>query len=508
MRPQAVRWHLGKPKNIWVLQVIRSFVLGAAERFAGRTINRMVQVSSGWLAMRRVCFLIVAILVFSGCAVRPVATIQTNDSLRIALSGAKKGSFKMLDSTGNLIAEDGGEDGELEFRVPGSKNVRGCVYIEDENGKKLGKEKYELFLIDKFRQVDGRKKNLENVHDIKSKQYSVLDKNYQDIKIRMEGHAAFSDGRCHLPESRPLPPEPVTRCSSYDECLEEGAAICYSRFIGAEGCALALKEVKVSGLLASPSCAAIAAKIAGDKYDMGDAVIDVIRGAADDYSDRLINSNSWLDKIGGVLVKIANSGYGLYEARLCTNNFVQRHYGPKIVWQQTVDEITQEPQSIKSNCESLIVQHNRYVKKMDEINIGLQSLRVELADVNVIHRELAGRQVTNTFCEGLSSNVLGDDGFANRYLIGVELESGHAVNMKDQWVQVKTLIKDFPAQYAGVQVDDRIVSVNGRPVSDILELTKEIQDSGGGEILLKIYRNNSAHRIKVVPVAKRVRLSD
>ena len=196
----------------------------------------------------------------------------------------------------------------------------------------------------------------------------------------------------HLPKQRRLPPEPYTKCNSYGECLEEGGAICYSRFIGVEGCGLALRELNVSGMLASPGCAAAAANIAGEKYDMDDAFVDLLHGVADDVGTNLVKSESWFDNVLGVVVLGLNYGAKLDNARQCTDNFVERNYGPRRRWLSTVNEIRAEPDKTKSQCLSLVKNNNWHIDQMNVSRANITDVSARLSDARIVYEDLAGKK--------------------------------------------------------------------------------------------------------------------
>lgn len=450
----------------------------------------------------------VALFLLSGCALKPVASTQTSNNLIISLSGASNNAFFLVDKNGAKLAKDDAKDQQLSFQIPSYTDTQSCVSVTDKEGKKLQDKWYSLPLINKFRQVDIYKSHLEHRLTLQRQQHSVINKNFQNVKIKLEGHSAFSDRRCHLPTQKPIPPMPFTRCNSYNECLEEGGAICYSRFIGTEGCSLALKELNISGMLSSPGCSAVAARIAGDKYEMDDAFVDLLHGAADDVGSGLIKSDSWFDNAIGFLVLGTNYAVKLDKARICTDQFVQRYYGPKMVWRESVKQIKLQPQKIKANCENLIVAHNRYYQQLISANRNLRDLNTKLVDLSVVHDELKSREVTSPVCENNQSyNAFPRIATVKRYLIGAGIESVKGEN-DDLQVKITSLQKNSPAVLSGVKIGDIILSVNNTPVKSLLGFIREIQRSQGQSLLLLVNRNNKLQSINIVPSHKRIALSD
>lgn len=443
-----------------------------------------------------------------GCSIHSKSTVQTKDSLVISLSGSTKNNYFLIDERGGVIAQDSAKDGKLTFSIPANADTKSCVQVQDQKGKKLTENSYYITFIDQYRLLDNYKQFLESVVARKVQEYADLNRNYQDVKIRMEGHSAFSNRRCHLPDQREIPERPITRCGSYNECLEEGGAICFSRFIGSEGCSMALKEINISGMLASPACSATAARLAGDKYDMDDAFVDFLHGVADDAGGNLIKSESWFDKALGVLVIAANYGFKLENARNCTNNFIQTYYGPMLVWQQQVREIQLEPERIKANCESLIVQHNDYLEQRDRTFDDWQSFSNTLTDVSIVHDELSKLTYAAPLCNNAKNLKSASNPMPfKRYLIGLRIENIEAENTGAiTGVRVSSLIENSPAIKAGLREGDQILSINNVPITDILNFMREVQKSEGRTIALNVSREGKLKKFNIVPTFKKIEI--
>ena len=458
--------------------------------------------------LKYVTLFIILAVSLSGCSIHPKSAVQTKDSLVISLSGSANNNYFLIDERGRIVSQDSAKDGELTFSIPANVDTKSCLLVQDQKGKKLTESSYQITFIDQYRSLDNYKQFLESAVARKVQEHADLNRNFQDVKIRMEGHNAYSNRRCHLPDQREIPERPITRCGSYNECLEEGGAICFSRFIGSEGCSMALKEINISGMLASPACSATAARLAGDKYDMDDVFVDFLHGVADDAGGKLIKSESWFDKTLGVLVIATNYGLKLENARNCTNNFVQTYYGPMLVWQQQVREIQLEPERIKANCESLIVQHNDYLEQRDRTFDDWQSFSNTLTDVSIVHDELSMLTYAAPLCDSTKNlKSVSNPMLFKRYLIGLHIENIEDKNTGSiTGVRVSSLIEKLPAIKAGVREGDQILSINNVPITDILNFMREIQKSEGRAIALSVSREGKLKKFNIVPTFKKVEI--
>ena len=168
---------------------------------------------------------------------------------------------------------------------------------------------------------------------------------------RLSNNRAFVGQQCIRPEQRPLPIRPKTRCTSRQECLQDGASICFTRYLGESGCGVASSELGGPGILSRSDCAAAAARLAGEKYELGDAVVDAIMGIVDDEAADLQSNDSLSDNFLGFAIETLSEVRKLEQAKLCTNSFVQKHYGPMEAWQSNARSITTEPYRLVGSCQ-------------------------------------------------------------------------------------------------------------------------------------------------------------
>jgi hypothetical protein len=172
------------------------------------------------------------------------------------------------------------------------------------------------------------------------------------VRSSLSGNRAWASASCSVPYQRQYPPKPATRCDSRDECLQEAGAMCFTRFLGAEGCGLAASELRVSGILASPACGAIAAQLAEQEYGLGEAFVDAIHGAVDDWARGKVEQGGFWNTLVGVVGYGANKYVQLQEANACASQIFQREYAPLERWLNEVGHIQSEPQRLYQSCSS------------------------------------------------------------------------------------------------------------------------------------------------------------
>lgn len=458
--------------------------------------------------MKILIMLVVTFVVLSGCVVKPIKSIQTNERLVISLSSSDKDEYKLINQYGRVIARDSGEDKELSFRIPYSANLNQCYSISNSKGKHLSDNLYRLSLVNEYRTIDKYKNNLEKHLKNLSDNNKLYNRYFESTKNKLNRNRAFSNRSCHVPKERPWPRKPYTKCNSDTECLEEGGAICYSRFMGLEGCSLALKELNVAGMLSSPGCAAAAAEIAGEKYDMDDAFVDFLHGVTDDAGRGLMKSDSVWDNLLGIFVVGINYGIKLDKARQCTNNFVETHFGPKRRWIEAVNEIRAEPKKTKSQCVSLVHDHNRYIEEIAKSSEQIETLSAKLLDIAVVHESVFRKQIYSPKCISVNDEKkpLIVNG-VKRYLIGANIENYIPENKKNSiGIKITNLVDGMPAKLSGLHKGDVIIRINGNRVKDSSTMIRKVQSSGHNTLTFSFLRGNVEKIVDIKPSSKSVSL--
>lgn len=301
----------------------------------------------------KLAFLIFLLSILSGCASVPRSAVQTSSGAEVTLSRPDDRMYLLVNESGRIVSRAYGDTATLRFDLPTEASAGQCFQIVRDDGRNIfSDQRFSLPLAARYREFGEASQQSEAQARRWRADADRARQRRAQSNQQLRANRAYNGSTCALPSPRNLPPIPDTRCTSEAECTEEGAAICFTRFLGLEGCSLALKEVNVSSFLANPSCAAVAAQLAGEKYEMDDAFVDFIHGVVDDVADELIQSDSLLDQIIATGIKAASLGVKLNNARTCTQNFVQTYYGPRRTWAAEVERIRAEPASLLRDCQS------------------------------------------------------------------------------------------------------------------------------------------------------------
>lgn len=440
---------------------------------------------------------LIILLFLTGCAVTPTKTTHTSNELKVYLSRADNSVYSLVDERGKAISRSNGNGQVLRFEIPKQVNLNQCFSVT--NGKRenvYGSKKIALPLANEFGKVRLLKAKIESrINDTRSSD-KFYQRQFGDVSSSLKSSRAYKNGRCSLPPQRLLPREPYTRCESHAVCKEEGSAICYSRFFKSEGCAIALREVgNVSGILASPSCSASVAALAGEKYDLGDAIVDALHGAVDDYAAEQLESDSVWANIWGGLVGITNYSVKFQRAETCANNFVETFYGPKLRWANEVKRIQNEPESLRQDCLRNIRVKTNYEAKIKDIDEELRDLYVSLNHITAVHDALSTDVADAPLCTGRNVSlgiVKGQS--VNRYLIGAVLK-----DTSSGQVEIRELLKNMPAMQSGLHNGDRIIQVDDQPIKNKQSFIAYLQKYGHRSINLYVDRRGNRQRITIKP---------
>ena len=301
--------------------------------------------------MNRVYWCLLALLLLSGCASPLSSGVGSATALEFKTSERDGTPFRAV-AKGQVIAGGQARGGSVFIQLPSSIDVGPCVSLHDAKGKNVFPNGASIYTAVRSELIEATY-SLQRVNsELASSRRTDPRLLLASARERLSGNRAFSNQQCSRPVQRPIPRRPDTRCTSHQECLQEGAAICFTRYIGERGCGAALSEFRVPGLLSSPSCAATAAKLAGEKYEMGDAVVDAIVGAIEDAGANLRQSDSIFDNLFGLAIGAGAEVRRLSQARSCTDSFIRQHFGPLETWQSNVRDITSEPDRLLASCQA------------------------------------------------------------------------------------------------------------------------------------------------------------
>lgn len=201
-------------------------------------------------------FILAVFLVISGCAAQPKDALMRYDRIEVDLDKNSTKSLSLVGERSGEIAKAAPDGKKVELLIPKNADLDQCFSVADRKGKPFDKlRSIELSLPLEYQLLLNRytslKSEIDQSKSIQRKNSKIASKAHRDLN----SNSAFDGTYCVKPPAPVLPAKPRVACDSRDECVSEGSAICYSRFIGVEGCAIAAREVNVKGILASLSTA-------------------------------------------------------------------------------------------------------------------------------------------------------------------------------------------------------------------------------------------------------------
>lgn len=290
-----------------------------------------------------------ALLVLSGCATPLTSGVGGAAALEFKTSERDGTLFRAVERN-RVVSTGMARGGSVVFPLPATGDVGPCIAIFDAKGKNIlpdGGAVYAAVRTELVSVTGSLQRTQAELAASRSNDPRLL---LEGARQRLSANRAFDGRQCSRPEQRPVPRRPLTRCTDRNECTQDGAAICFTRYMGEKGCGAAFSQFRIPGILSGPGCGAAAARLAGDKYEMGDAVVDANLGAIEDAGASLRRSDGLGDQLLGTLIALGSEAAKLAQARSCTDSFVQRHFGPLEAWQSDVRDITAEPDRLLATC--------------------------------------------------------------------------------------------------------------------------------------------------------------
>ncbi len=317
--------------------------------------------------------LLIMSIFITACSTGPAKTTETYRSLNVETSKKDRQQYFLLDQKGRVVSRGYGNNGKLSFSLdrlynPGNQ----CFKVVDRQRKVFGKlEAINLSVLPEFRKTESELKQINASLRSLQSQSTRNKRALNNSKQQLASNRAYKNGSCILPKQRYLAPKPATKCSSEYQCKQEGGAICYSMTFGSTGCSIAASELNISGMLTSPFCGATAAKLAKQKYGLGDAVADAIIGGIEDEAKSTWDQGNWF---GALFLGAIAVGGKYLQAESCTDNFIKKHYLPLANWKQRKAYIEREPHTAIRQCKTSLASIEQYPSKQKNINRKLTSL--------------------------------------------------------------------------------------------------------------------------------------
>lgn len=329
-------------------------------------------------------------LVLSGCATSGrvgagrIAGTDTVDTLELQAPRSSGKTYYLFDGSRQPVARAVSLSGQLRFVLPQNRYVGECVAVFDDRGKPLleDRRKIRLAVRAEHQEAWREKQDIKTKSDTMAATERRVRQQRETVEARLRTNPAHGSGICRRLLPQQAPPRPAVRCGSYNECLQDGAAICYTRYFGSKGCGLALDEFRIPGLLSSPGCAAAAAEIAGEKYDLSDAFVDALHGAIGDAAKDMMRSDDFLNQLLGLAITLGNEYSQLEQAKNCASRFADREFAPLRTWSTRIEQIRAEPDRLLADCQRDVAELRR---------LGQQATSPQTTDITVRLRALDSR---------------------------------------------------------------------------------------------------------------------
>ena len=343
--------------------------------------------------MRTTIAVVLTTLFLMGCATKVTVGSQSVEAVQLDFSGDERKRYFLFDTNRQVIASSVPAAGRLLFQLPANRHITECASVIDQTGKSIlqGERLLKLSARTEYVTTLLERQRTASQYSQEDMRRRAADAEQKSALNRLGANRAYANGRCNRPTQLSPGPRPVVKCGSYGECFRDGKLICYSRFAGAKGCGMVASEFKIPNIVSGPTCAAVVAELAGEKYRLDDAVVDFLFGLADDTAANLRKSESAGEVILGWLVTGISGALQLQQAESCTKNFVDRQFGPLQNWLQEGERLRSEPDSLLQSCSRDVNAYLTASPTIESTNarLAVLSQSIEKADsrLNALTRE-------------------------------------------------------------------------------------------------------------------------
>ncbi len=331
----------------------------------------------------RSIYILMLMVIFSGCALKPKYAMQTATGLEIGINKDSNKVFKLIDRNHRVIAQTQAAEKKLIFTLPSYTSPDICYSLIDDKGEPLygigtGLKITSIYDYNqKIKQKNSAQQEYSNrVQNEKKHSYKV-----SQTKESLNKNKLFNGRTCDLPPQRPIPPYPTTICGSYSQCQKLAQDSCIKNLVDAESCGLALAKTNVHSSISSVSCGALLSSLNGENYGISSGVQDAITGYLDQHTKNKIDSGEYGEAFGTAVLRVTLT---YFRTQNCKANFTKAAYAPIERWKATKEYIEREPRLAQNRCITLIHNFNSSLKTFEDNKSRKESLEKEIVYLSAL----------------------------------------------------------------------------------------------------------------------------
>ncbi|WDP92363.1 MAG: hypothetical protein HUN04_22625 [Desulfobacter sp.] len=312
----------------------------------------------------RIIYLLVLLMIISGCAVKPKYVVQTATGLEVGLNRGTGKEYRLVDRYNRAIGKTKATEKTLTFSLPPYTSPKVCYAVFDDKGEPLFDDNTGIMITSiydynqKLRQKNlAQKKQAACVR----KQKACSDR-LRHADTELNKHELFNGNTCNLPPQRAVPPFPKTICGSKRQCKDLAHDSCMKNLVDAESCAAALLKTNVHSSITSVSCGALVASLNGEKYGIGSGLQDMFTGYLDETTKEKIETGEYGQAAGIIALRLA---FTYLRTQSCKDEFFNAAYAPIQNWRWEKNYIEREPYRAQEKCNTLIHKYNSVFKEFN-----------------------------------------------------------------------------------------------------------------------------------------------
>ncbi|MCB1907999.1 MAG: hypothetical protein KDH15_11555 [Rhodocyclaceae bacterium] len=329
----------------------------------------------------RIAYLILILISISGCAAKPIYTLQSPTGLEVGLNRDTKHAYSLVDRNWNVVARARASSSKVIFDLDSHISPTNCYAVVDDEGDNLyGKSAgfkitaiYDYYQI--LRRLDGAEKEFSRCAEKESGDKTAL----SAAEAKLNSNQLFNGRTCNLPSQRAIPPFPRTICGNHSQCQRLASDACIKNLVDAESCGAALSQTNIHSSISSVGCGAILSALNGDEYGIGAGVQDAITGYLDEHTKSMINAGEYGNAIATGALRIALT---YWRTENCKEQFFRAAYAPIERWATEKEYIEREPYIRQNSCNQLIVAYNNLYGNLERSNACVKNMNAVVASLS------------------------------------------------------------------------------------------------------------------------------
>ena len=464
----------------------------------------------------------------TGCGHTLSTPIGDAERVVLELNRNSKKYYTLRTTSGERLATTTPDRRVLSFDLPQEKTGSACLVISDEKGEHVsfGEGDRISFFNPRWVEYLDVKERLSHA-DLGTRKRETAEKAVKARRLlaeeNLKGNRAFKRDSCVKPTTGRLPPRPSAACES-EQVKEKATALCLASAGGPEACSLAANalgsslDIDIANFLVSPACGKLVADALGEKYTPEQLLGDVALGLGWDIAEDLLESDSILANLVGVIVGGSVIKVRLDRFNSCVSRAAYLCRSRYRAWVEERRRIVNMPEEQLASCRVELAWFQWSDSRIEGVVTSLETARRQAEEVRVLADKIRGRSpLPLPACPQGSAarwplrEAIEDLSISPRqYRMGVSVKDAATFTFRGEsysyGARVVRVVTGMPAEQAGLMPGDVIHRIGDENVANSSDLIDKVGKSQGEALEIAFVREDRARSVVLKPVGGKVSL--